>query len=405
MKRSVLTLLTFVLLCSIRLCAQTTCLTANIAAGKTVKASYLQSEAPNLVDGNMTTIWQPDVNGSQWVYIDLGQGYTVCKTILKWDTWNSFNNFTVQISSDTINWTTIATVTNNYGTVMADQSYTYHSLDLSANTTSARYIRYNFPSMVAWNSHLDEIEVYNSVPVNLPVVSLTAPADGSNYIEGDSIVFHATATETSGTISKVEFYQGSTKIGEDATSPYSYTWTKVPEGEYTITAKAIDVNGYSSASTYITVYVDFPSPSHWIQTGTTTYDTLDNIGIGTTNTQGYKLAVNGSAIFTKVKVKPLSAWPDYVFHKTYALPDLSAVDKYIALHKHLPGVLSADELKKSGGVDIGENQALLLQKIEELTLYIIRQNRELEALKKKSLQLTDLQEQIDELKKLIQSKK
>lgn len=99
----------------------------------------------------------------------------------------------------------------------------------------------------------------------------------------------------------------------------------------------------------------------------------------------HSLAVNGSAIFNKVVVKLYSGspgWPDYVFKKAYKLPSLKDVEDYIKANNHLPGVPSADEVKKND-LDIGENQALLLKKIEELTLYVIEQNKRLEAQNKK----------------------
>lgn len=103
------------------------------------------------------------------------------------------------------------------------------------------------------------------------------------------------------------------------------------------------------------------------------------IGIGTTDTKGYKLAVNGSAVFTLVKVIPPSTpWPDYVFHKTYKLRPLSEVEQFIQQNHHLPEVPSAAEVEKNG-LDLGKNQAVLLKKIEELTLYTIEQNKKLEA--------------------------
>lgn len=104
-----------------------------------------------------------------------------------------------------------------------------------------------------------------------------------------------------------------------------------------------------------------------------------NVGIGTQDTKGYKLAVNGSAIFTKVKVEAYSGWPDYVFEKDYQLPSLMDVEKYILEHKHLPDVPSAAEVEKEG-VDLGEMNKKLLQKVEELTLYLLKmeqQHREL----------------------------
>lgn len=101
-----------------------------------------------------------------------------------------------------------------------------------------------------------------------------------------------------------------------------------------------------------------------------------NVGIGTQDTKGYKLAVNGNAIFTKVVVKAYSSWPDYVFQPTYRLRPLSEVEQYIKEYGHLPEVPSAEEVEKNG-VDVGDNQAALLKKIEELTLYVIEQNKKI----------------------------
>jgi len=102
-----------------------------------------------------------------------------------------------------------------------------------------------------------------------------------------------------------------------------------------------------------------------------------DVAIGTTNTHGYKFAVNGDALFTKIKVKTYSAWPDYVFHKSYNLPTLKEVEQYIKKHQHLPNVPSANEVEKNG-LDIADNQAMLLRKIEELTLYVIELDKKLE---------------------------
>jgi hypothetical protein len=110
-----------------------------------------------------------------------------------------------------------------------------------------------------------------------------------------------------------------------------------------------------------------------------------NIGIGTTDTRGYKFAVAGNAIFTKVVVKALP-WPDYVFHSTYRLRPLSEVEEYINQYHHLPEVPTAEEVEKNG-LDVGDNQATLLKKIEELTLYVIEQQKEIKALKKDMEQL------------------
>jgi len=105
-----------------------------------------------------------------------------------------------------------------------------------------------------------------------------------------------------------------------------------------------------------------------------------NVGIGTTDPKEYKLAVNGPAVFTKVVVRANSGnWPDYVFAPTYQLPSLQEVEAFIKEHKHLPEVPSAKEVEEKG-LDLGDNQAILLKKIEELTLYVIEQDKRLQKL-------------------------
>jgi hypothetical protein len=101
-----------------------------------------------------------------------------------------------------------------------------------------------------------------------------------------------------------------------------------------------------------------------------------NVGIGTTDTKGYKLAVNGNAVFAKAVVKLPGLWPDYVFHSNYRLRPLSEVEEYIKQYHHLPEVPSAEEVKKNG-LDIGDSQATLLKKLEEMTLYMIEQNKKI----------------------------
>lgn len=107
-----------------------------------------------------------------------------------------------------------------------------------------------------------------------------------------------------------------------------------------------------------------------------------NVGIGTTNTQGYKLAVAGNMIAESVKVKLQSTWPDFVFQSSYQMPALTDLEKFIIENKHLPNIPSAKEVEKEG-INLGEMNAKLLQKIEELTLYVIQQGKEIDELKKK----------------------
>lgn len=82
---------------------------------------------------------------------------------------------------------------------------------------------------------------------NPPIVNITNPDDGQSFTAPASISITATASDSDGSISKVEFYDGSTKIGEDATSPYSFTWNNVAAGNYSLIAKASDNSGASAS--------------------------------------------------------------------------------------------------------------------------------------------------------------
>jgi len=94
----------------------------------------------------------------------------------------------------------------------------------------------------------------------------------------------------------------------------------------------------------------------------------------------YALSVNGDAVFTRAVVKLYGSWPDYVFDKKYKLKPLEEVEKYIRQKKHLEGMQSESEVWENG-IDLGENQKKMLEKIEELTLYIIEQHKALILLK------------------------
>jgi len=88
-----------------------------------------------------------------------------------------------------------------------------------------------------------------------PMVSLTSPANNASYTAPATIPLAATASDSDGTISKVEFYNGATLVGTATSSPYSYTWTNVAAGNYTLTALAYDNLGFTTVSTPVNVTV------------------------------------------------------------------------------------------------------------------------------------------------------
>ena len=95
-----------------------------------------------------------------------------------------------------------------------------------------------------------------SIVVNaLPNVSITTPTNGQSFLGPAIITIAASATDADGTITRVEFFNGATKLGEDTTSPYSFSWSSVAAGSYTLTARAIDNLGGSNTSAAITISV------------------------------------------------------------------------------------------------------------------------------------------------------
>jgi hypothetical protein len=120
--------------------------------------------------------------------------------------------------------------------------------------------------------------------------------------------------------------------------------------------------------------------------GTTYMSVGSKVGIGTDNPDEL-LTVNGTIHAKEVKVS-LDGLADYVFHPTYKLMPLPEVEQYVKTNSHLPEIPSASEVAKNG-MSIGEMQNKLLQKVEELTLYSIQQNKKIEALENRILELEE----------------
>jgi len=113
--------------------------------------------------------------------------------------------------------------------------------------------------------------------------------------------------------------------------------------------------------------------------------TVNNDGkvvIGSANTPGnFKLYVQGGILTERVKVAVVNSadWADYVFTEDYKLKSLTEVEAFVKANKHLPDVPSAREVV-ANGIDLGKMDAKLLEKIEELTLYMIEQNKKINKL-------------------------
>ncbi|MFC1226720.1 hypothetical protein ACFE6N_23150 [Pedobacter sp. BG31] len=182
----------------------------------------------------------------------------------------------------------------------------------------------------------------------------------------------------------------------------------VADGAVTGTGKKITFNGVASNSDELSIYRfnrafnssdlrvdigdDYGSDGDRFVLGTTSWSNSTyyvhmvvgadgKVGIGTETFGAERLAVNGNIRAREVKVEA-TGWPDFVFQKDYKIGSLVDLARYINKNKHLPGVPSAEDVEKNG-IELGEMNKLLLQKIEELTLYMISQQKEIDELKKK----------------------
>jgi len=131
---------------------------------------------------------------------------------------------------------------------------------------------------------------------------------------------------------------------------------------------------------------------------------MQGVGIGTDDPGNYQLAVNGTINAKRVDISENVPKSDFVFNEDYTLRSLKDVEHYINTHKHLPDIPSAREFEENG-YSIGDMDNMLLQKVEELTLYTIAQQKELEKLKEENTRLKNQADEIDKLREEIEQLK
>ncbi|HSK13308.1 MAG TPA: hypothetical protein VK907_08835, partial [Phnomibacter sp.] len=98
---------------------------------------------------------------------------------------------------------------------------------------------------------------------------------------------------------------------------------------------------------------------------------------------GYMLSVRGKIMCEELRVQLNAAWPDYVFEPGYNRPTLDQLESKVMLTKHLPGIPSAKEMEQNNGIEVGDMQKRLLEKLEELYLYVFELNKENKELKQR----------------------
>jgi hypothetical protein len=148
------------------------------------------------------------------------------------------------------------------------------------NAAYARRFEGVLDNVGIWNRRLSKAEIEELITTKItypdfgkvqvenvaPTVSITGPTANAQFTQGDNISITANAADTDGTITKVEFFNGSTLLGTDTTSPYSFAWTNLAVGSFTLTAKATDDKGTVTVSAGVSINVTksaetlFPAP-------------------------------------------------------------------------------------------------------------------------------------------------
>ncbi len=206
-----------------------------------------------------------------------------------------------------------------------------------------------------------------------------------NYICGKDVSM-CTGTNGGFVATGNNFEVGLPNRSEDITvnvksiAPVGLYLTSIHSGDYFYNTK-LEVNRDKTKA--LAVYNSTTSSENFVVYGN------GAVGIGTnlvSNPNNYMLAVNGLIGAKELKIEITSStWPDFVFDKNYKMISIKDLEAYLNKNKHLPNIPSSSDVEKNGGVSIGEMQTKLLQKIEELSLYIIEQNKRIEILENVTL--------------------
>lgn len=173
-------------------------------------------------------------------------------------------------------------------------------------------------------------------PANIaPSVSITSPANGFST-ENSSLTIAATAADTDGSITKVEFYQGATLLGQDSTAPYAFAWTGITVGTYSLTAVATDNDGGTATSTVVSV--TFTPPGNFLGSYTQNFDSMGTAGttppgtwtvwngVGGSGNSTWTTSIAASGVASMISVSPITAitTPSANNNNGYNAADLAA---------------------------------------------------------------------------------
>lgn len=222
----------------------TICKGTNLAYKKPVTVSDQEAANPGNRgnDGDYNTRWCASNGGlDKWWSVDLQANYDLTDFVIKFES-ASVYKYRIEVSSNNTTWTTAVDRTNNTSNVQTQTG--------AITSTNVRYVRLTVTGLSGANwASFYEFELYGKAAGSqMPVVSITAPATGSEFYTDATIPITATASVSGSTISNVKFYANSNYLGTDNASPYSFAWKGMTAGTYTIKAVVTDALGNMSES-------------------------------------------------------------------------------------------------------------------------------------------------------------
>ena len=220
-----------------------------------IKAFDTQSGVPNksgVIPAGSTvtfTLWMKKTSASGVIYprakllLNSASGTLICTT-------TGSTALTTTLTKYTLSATSSAAVSMT----TADRFYLWVGVNVTTAPTSNTNGEVDIEGTL--NGNYDS-QIVVPLPTNPPSVSITSPANGASFSGPTNITISAAASDSDSTISKVEFFQGSTKLGEKTTSPYDFTWTNASPASYgySLTAKATDNAGATTTSSAVNIIV------------------------------------------------------------------------------------------------------------------------------------------------------
>jgi glucose/arabinose dehydrogenase len=164
----------------------------------------------------------------------------------------SDNTFTAYRSANGVNWTQFASPV-----VVSMSTNVEGGLVMCSNNNS-----------VLGTATMDGVNVVSGPPNGSPSVAITSPAEGASFTDPTSISIEATASDTDGFVSRVDFYDGATLLGSDTSEPFAHSWSSPPAGSHSLTARAVDNLGATATSAAVSISVSYTPtsqlPAPWV---------------------------------------------------------------------------------------------------------------------------------------------